>query len=205
MSTNFDDEMNPQETPHVLPSERRFQTAAIDAVLLSMYESVLGADEPCADAMARFCRQLAAVLGVSMVVVSRESAGGIVHVEASSHENALWLDLQRLPERSDEGVMGNASAGRVLRSGQPVVMSVDDEGLLPWRRAAAREDIGAVAAWPLGAPPPRRVLQIYAREAAMLSTPGNIALISDVSARLAQFLVAVERGHASASRFPREG
>ena len=110
---------------------------------------------PREDWMRHLCGGIAEALQVVLVMLVRHNASGTLEVDACSRESALWVEMLRLPERSDGTIAGNGPAARALRDGQPLTMTVQDDGMVPWRDAARRDGIGIIRAVPLegiGAP-----------------------------------------------------
>lgn len=98
------------------------------------------------DWMRRLCVRTAEALGVVLVMLVRRHAGGTLDVEATSRESALWAEMLRLPERSDGTIAGDGPASRALREHEAQMLTLEDEGLLPWREAARRDGIAAICA-----------------------------------------------------------
>ena len=84
-----------------------------------------------------------------LVLLVRRHDDGLIEIEATSSENLLWAELQRVPERTDGSIAGNGPAARALRTGAPAEVAVTDEGFFPWRNAARREHINGAIACPL--------------------------------------------------------
>lgn len=109
----------------------------------------LVAGEPLPEILRALCVALAETLNLPLVVVSRKLDTGVVAIDAASCENSLWAELQHLPEHWDGTVAGNGPAARALETGAATWLSTSEEGMLPWRAAAARDQIVAAGAWPL--------------------------------------------------------
>lgn len=103
------------------------------------------------DWMRHLCQGLAQALDLVLVLLVQRHAGGTLEVEATSRESALWAELRRLPERSDGTIVGDGAAARALHAGGARTLLLDDEGMRPWRQAAASDGIGALCAVPLEA------------------------------------------------------
>lgn len=118
------------------------------------------------------CMRLAGETGFRMITLTRKLGSGVVAMQAWSREDALWLDLQRLPERWDGTVVGDGPAARALVGGRPVWMGVEEEAFTPWRRAAEAEGIRAAAAVPFLVAGESWLLQLYAVDREAFSKPG---------------------------------
>lgn len=123
-------------------------------------------DRPRDEMLRKLCQGLADALMLPMVLLLRRHEGGTLEVEAASRETLLWAELTRLPERWDGTVAGNGPASRALHRGEAVKVSIDDEGFMPWRQAAARDGIGGLHAWPLEPGGSGRVLVLCAARGA---------------------------------------
>lgn len=116
------------------------------------------------DLLRTLCQGLAAALDLPLIALVRRNEGGLLELEASSRESALWAELMRLPERWDGTIVGNGPASRALATRQPVILPIGDEGFMPWRDAARRDGIREIAAWPLEDVTPARVLMVGCAE-----------------------------------------
>lgn len=104
---------------------------------------------PREDWLRQLCVRLADALNLALVLLVRRHASGTLEVEASSRESALWAEMLRLPERSDGTIVGNGPAARALREHEAQTLTIEDEGLLPWREAARRDGVGVFCAVPI--------------------------------------------------------
>lgn len=139
------------------------------------------------------CTELAKLLAVPLVLLSRRQASGLVQVCGRSQERALWLELQRMPERWDGTVAGDGPAARALHAGQACWMAVTEPGFLPWRKAAADEQIAAAGAWPLGVGDERWLLQVHASEPDWFEDQQRRLYLDGLAAELARFLLTEAR------------
>lgn len=136
------------------------RTSDFEAGLAGLYRgAVHGA--PQADLLADLCLHLARLLRLRLAVVSRRLESGALAIEATSAENTLWLELQRIPERWDGGVSSRGPAGEALRRRSAVHMRLADEGFMLWRAAADSEHVKEILALPINAAGGVRVLELY--------------------------------------------
>ena len=142
------------------------------------------------DVLAPFCETLARMLDAPLVLVCRTLDSGVVHMRASSDENLLWADLQRLPERWDGTIAGAGPAARAIQRRGPVWLPIADDGFLPWRRAAESEGVSAAGAWPL---PDGHLLQVYARHESLFGEPSRRRVVDDAAAELETLLESAGR------------
>ncbi|HEX4896366.1 MAG TPA: PAS domain S-box protein, partial [Solimonas sp.] len=119
----------------------------LDAFLGRLYPRAVGGD-PDNEVLDAYCAFLAARLGMTLVLVGRSGPAGLVSTVAQSAQQALWVELQHVPERCDEGLTGQGAAGSALRSGHPVLIAAGDPRLLVWRAALERDKVVQVLAWP---------------------------------------------------------
>ena len=159
------------------------RTTDFEAGLAGLYHSaVCGA--PLADILADLCQHLARQLRLRLAVLSRRLDTGALAIEATSTENGLWLELQRIPQRWDGGVSSRGPAGEALRSKSAVHMRIADEGFMLWRAAADTEHVKEILALPINANGGARVLELYfSTEIARGASTATISV-----ARLAQAL-----------------
>lgn len=109
----------------------------------------LGDGEPREELLHRLCEQLADELPAAMVAIARKLDSGAVGIEAVAPGNALWVELQAIPERWDGTVAGQGPAALSIKSGEPAWISTAEEGFRPWRAAATAERVAAAGAWPI--------------------------------------------------------
>ena len=157
------------------------------ALWLDLYRRLLAGEER-KPLLQSLCSGLAPLLGLQGAQLSRKLASGVIAVEASAREDALWLELQRLPERWDGTVAGDGPAARALRNQAPALMATVDEGFLPWRRAAESEGIRAVAAWPLQAAGETWLLQLFSERGNGFADDQRLHRIDQQLAELRRFL-----------------
>src|SRR5690242_7274457 len=106
-----------------------------DAGIATMlHEALAGARR--ADLLNGLCKHLARVLRLRLVLLARALQPGSLAMEGTSSENALWLELQRIPERWDSGVTSRGPAGEAIRAKRPIHMRLGDEGFALWRASA---------------------------------------------------------------------
>ncbi|MES2683552.1 MAG: PAS domain S-box protein [Pseudomonadota bacterium] len=141
----------------------------------------------------RVCAELAVLLAIPLVLLGRRQPGGEVQLCGRSSEQALWLELQRMPERWDGTVAGDGPAARALHSGQGCWMAVADAGFLPWRVAAQSDHIAAAGAWPMTIGDDGWLLQLYAAEADWFEDAERLLRIEWLTAELAGFLATEAR------------
>lgn len=154
---------------------------------LDLYRRLLTGEER-KPLLQQLCTGLAPLLGLNRVHLSRKLASGVVAIEGCSHEDALWLELQRLPERWDGTVAGDGPAARALRNSGPALMVTSDEGFLPWRRAAESEGLHAAGSWPLQAAGETWLLQLYSERGDAFADDQRPQLIEQQVGELRRFL-----------------
>jgi PAS domain S-box-containing protein len=158
----IDSMLSNAQTPAPLPSDMPLPLRAtdFDAGLARLFhDAVRGA--PVTDVLAHLCRQLSRLLRLRLAVLSRRLDTGALVMEATSAENGLWLELQRIPQRCDSGLSSLGPAGEALRAQAAVRMRLADEGFQLWRAAAEHEHVKEILALPLAAADGERVLELY--------------------------------------------
>ncbi len=95
------------------------------------------------------CVGLADALSLPFVWMGQLNADGNIVLKAASNDGPLSQELRHVPERNDKVSTGNGPAGQALRKGELAITKVTDKGFMPWRKAAVRQHIAALAAWPL--------------------------------------------------------
>lgn len=145
------------------------QTLSVPALdfqglVTSLYEAAAEDADPQA-LRVRLCRGLAVSFGFALVLLVRRSPSGIVACEAASAENALWLALQRLPERWDGSLVGEGPAARLLKTGERRIGArIDEDEFFPWRTAAQAEGVRSAVAYSLDLPQGPWALEIFSPE-----------------------------------------
>ncbi len=153
----------------------------LDAGLAALYLPLVRG-RPLGEVLNLLCLWLAKRLALPLVTMGRRLDNGAVALEATSSENALWLDFQRIQQRWDGGVASRGPAGTALNTGAAARLSFSHDDLSLWRSAAEREKITEVLALPITSPAGRHVLELFC--AAPLSTaggPNTVAIESLVS------------------------
>jgi len=107
------------------------------------------------------CRHLGRLLRLPLALLARKAESGTMALEASSAENGLWLELQRIPERWDGGLSSAGPAPSALHATTPVQVDVRSEGFALWRQAAEAERARTVLAVPIVAGDGSWVLEAY--------------------------------------------
>jgi len=107
------------------------------------------------------CRHLGRLLRLPLALLTGKAESGTMALEASSAENGLWLELQRIPERWDGGLSSAGPAPSALRATTPVQMDVRSDGFALWRQAAEAERVRTVLAVPIVAGDSTWVLEAY--------------------------------------------
>jgi PAS domain S-box-containing protein len=113
------------------------------------------------DSMVGLCGHLARVLRLRLAALSRCAEAGTMAIEAAHPENALWLELQHIPERWDSGLSSGGPAATALRAGGAVRMRPTDEGFALWRGAAEGERVREILAVPIEAAGSLHVLELF--------------------------------------------
>ena len=113
------------------------------------------------NALGGLCSHLARVLRLRLAVLSRRTSAGTMSLEATSAENSLWLELQRIPERWDSGVSSHGPAAEALRADGAIRMRPRDEGFALWRSAAEGERVREILAIPVQGPGGIRILELF--------------------------------------------
>lgn len=132
----------------------------------------------------RLCADIAQGLALPLVMLAQRHDEGVIEIEATSHENLLWAELQRVPERMDSSITGQGPAAQALRSGAPAQVAVTDESFIAWRAAALREGIGAASALPLGPHGTDRALVVF-----LPSGGANVPDLAPIALALDEWLV----------------
>jgi PAS domain S-box-containing protein len=167
------------------PSAAELQAGS--SLWLDLYRRLLAGEER-KPLLQSLCAGLAPLLELRGVHLSRKLVSGVIAIEACTQEDALWLELQRLPERWDGTVAGDGPAARALRNNGPALMVSSDEGFLPWRRAAESEGIRAAGAWPLQAAGETWLLQLYSERGNGFADDQRLQLIEQQVGELRRFL-----------------
>ena len=151
-----------RESPVTVAAETALplRVTDFDAGLAALYHGALRG-VPFADIFAGLCQHLARLLRLRLALLARRLDTGALAIEATSAENGLWLELQRIPERWDGGVSSRGPAGQALQSKSAVHMRLGDDGFLLWRTAADGEHVREILALPLVAEDGVRVLELY--------------------------------------------
>ncbi|MEO8358907.1 MAG: PAS domain S-box protein [Vicinamibacteria bacterium] len=120
--------------------------------MLSACNEALVRAENEADLLAAFCRLSGEIGGYSMTWVgyAQNDAARTISYEARSGDQSGYLDKIQL-SWDETVVTGKGLAGRVIRSGQPVVSSdlETDDQFIPWRELALKEGLRSVICLPL--------------------------------------------------------
>lgn len=161
---------------------------AVDCVFATLYENAC-AGLSVREACTLFCQEIAKVMDLPLVVCAHRSENGSLSLEATSAENNLWLELQRLPERWDGTVVCNGPGALSIRYGIPVVMRTAEEGFMPWRQAAESEWIRAAGAWPFKSPQGQAVLELFGKREDLFSREDREVLMPEIVRRLESLLV----------------
>lgn len=139
------------------------------------------------------CAELATLLDVPLVLLSRQQQSGLVQICGRSQERALWIEMQRMPEHWDGTVAGDGPAARALNAKQARWMAVSEPGFLPWRAAAVTDQIATAGAWPLMVGEDHWLLQLYAAEPDWFEDAERCLRIEWLAAELAGFLATEAR------------
>jgi PAS domain S-box-containing protein len=136
------------------------RTTDFDAGIAALLHAALNG-APRRDSLSGLCTHLARLLRLPLALIVRRTDSGTMAIEAASGENALWLELQRIPERWDGGLSSQGPANTALHAGGAIQMRPRDEGFALWRDAAAAERVQSVLAIPLTEGEDARILELY--------------------------------------------
>lgn len=178
------------EIPQDAASSARLTAA--EEIFAMLYEKVR-ADLTSQQACALFCREMAKLLELPLVLCARRHEDGTLRLQATSSENSLWLELQRLPERWDASVVGNGPGALSIQRGIPVTMRTTEEAFMPWRQAAESEWIRAAGAWPFKTAQGEAVLELFGKRDELLSKTDREVLVPEIVRRLEAFLLMAEQ------------
>jgi PAS domain S-box-containing protein len=136
------------------------RTTDFDAGVAALLHAAVGGT-PGTEILTACCQQLARLLRAPLVLLARRLETGATALEATSGETALWLALQRVPERWDSGLASAGPAGECLRRGHALRQPVSGAGFDLWRDAAAADAVVEVLALPVPAADGMRVLEVF--------------------------------------------
>ena len=166
----------PQPVPVASDFRLPLRATDYDAGLVSLLSAAING-APRAGALAGLCAHLAQVLRLRLALLVRRTESGTLAIEATSAENDLWLELQRIPERADGGVSSRGPGASALRAGQAIHMRVGDEGFALWRAAAEGERVREIVAVPLAARDGAWALELFFEtELARGATAGTVTV-----------------------------
>lgn len=136
--------------PEAITASSRLPLRTIDfeAALAGLFHDALNGARS-HDVREGLCRQLARLLHLRLAVLARRADTGTVVIEATSEENGLWLEFQRIPERWDGGLSSHGPGAQALNTQKPARMKIDDEGFALWRAGAHAEQVREVLALPV--------------------------------------------------------
>lgn len=164
----------------------------LDAVFLQLYRSAV--QDPALDLLWEpLVKGLATALRMPQVLISHYDAQGTVSVLAGSTDNELWLDLQRLPERWDDSVVGRGLAAMALKSHEPALLDLSDERFVCWHDAARRDRLGAGWAAGIETHQGRYLLQIFAERRDRLESPEASVQLREARELVTQLLEDVQQ------------
>lgn len=193
------------------PGRRPRPAAQLHAVFDVAYRE-LAEQRPFDEILRSRCRAVAEMLGIPFVTLLMRHAAGSIELRVTSDETLLWSELLRIPERWDGTVAGNGPGARALRDGAPAIMAVDDPDYVPWRKAAERDGLSQIGAWPVAGSSPAHVLYAGTRDDRLVRDPvlaerlGEAAaefgsLLAQATTREAQSLLAAALSQAGSASF----
>lgn len=165
-----------------------------DRVFGPLYRHLMLGDS-LAELLDRLCGSLCELLQAPLVVVARKADNGLVVMEGASPETMLWAELKRLPERWDGTVAGDGPAARALKADAPAWLSVGEDGFLPWRAAAARDQVAAAGAWPIPTSMGIYVIEVFVATESFFASRAVRRAMSEVVRELRAFLYVRDRWH----------
>ena len=188
-STTLDHPISPHNGPTTVSPDFALPLRATDfdaGIAGLLHRAVAG--ETRRNLLGDLCEQLARLLRVRLVLLAQRLDSGSMNVEATSSENSLWLELQRIPEHWDSGLSSHGPAGEALRQQAAIHMHLDDEGFALWRAGAGAEHVREILALPVTADDGPCVLELYFNgEIARGASNGTLS-VAQLSHRIETFL-----------------
>lgn len=140
------------------------RAAMIDGLFLELYANAVRHPHD-NELWDRLAGGLARLLELPLVMIGRYGEHGTLSILATSHESALWWDLQRVPERWDGSLVGRGLAALAL-GGEPLAtLDLHDERFVCWREGANRDRLRSACALLVDSPLGRHLLQFFAPSA----------------------------------------
>jgi PAS domain S-box-containing protein len=136
------------------------RTTEFEAGLAGLLHHALGGASR-RESLDGLCGHLGRLLRLPLALLARKAESGTMALEASSAENGLWLELQRIPERWDGGLSSAGPAPAALRAASAIQMDVRSDGFALWCHAAESERARTVLAVPIIAGDASWVLEAY--------------------------------------------
>ncbi len=161
--------------------------ASLDALFYSLYASAVR-EPPAEQALEQIANGAARLLGLPLVMLGHYDKQGTISVIATSSDNHLWMDLQRVPERWDGSVVGRGLAALALESRQPAVLSLDDERFVCWYESARKDRLASGWAVSIETSDGRYLLQAFSGNASAFTEDAMITQLADLRDHVAQYL-----------------
>ncbi len=161
--------------------------ASLDALFYSLYASAVR-EPPAEGALEQIASVGARLLGLPLMMLGHYDKQGTISVIATSSDNNLWMDLQRVPERWDGSVVGRGMAAMALESHQPITLSLDDERFVCWYESARKDRLTSGWAISIETTDGRYLLQAFSSNANEFASESMTKNLAELSERIAQYL-----------------
>ncbi|TJY62985.1 PAS domain S-box protein [Sinimarinibacterium sp. CAU 1509] len=161
--------------------------ASLDALFYPLYVSAVR-EPPAEGALERIARGGAGLLGLPLLMLGHYDKQGTISIVATSSDNHLWMDLQRVPERWDGSVVGRGLAAMALESRQPVTLSLDDERFVCWYESARKDRLACGWAVSIETTDGRYLLQAFSSNANEFAGDSMTAKLAELREHIAQYL-----------------
>lgn len=106
-------------------------------------------DKPLNTILAHVCKCIVEIYGLNFSWIGMKESDGSVSIGAAEGTPSPWPGIGQLKVRWDDSVEGQGVAGKVIRSGQTIIVNLEREIFNPWYDRLMRRNIRSVAAFPL--------------------------------------------------------
>ena len=162
-------------------------SARLEICLASLYKSIVRGTT-LTDLLHTFCVQLGHEVDSPLVMIGQKLNTGAIASEATSSENALWLEFQRIQERWDGSVASRGIAGTALNAGAPVRLNFSHIDMTTWRSAADKEHVTEGLAFPIIPSVGVYILEIFLKKPLVADASSDLVTLENLSQTLATLL-----------------
>jgi PAS domain S-box-containing protein len=161
--------------------------ASLDALFYSLYLSAVR-EAPAEGDLEQIALGGARLLGLPLVMLGHYDKQGTISIVATSSDNNLWMDLQRVPERWDGSVVGRSLAAMALESHQAAQLSLDDERFVCWYESARQDRLASGWAVSIETGSGRYLLQAFSSNANEFTGEPMLSQLAQLRDHVAQYL-----------------